>query len=222
MNLKTRDAKTNKMKHCVLNMIRMSDWRCVSGLTASDFDKELPTPEAYKAKFPGKNLKEIADELEKTPEDDDLNIEEGRQRIQELLSTRYADITKPRTQPSKRIKPVRLMLKPQHQGRILNVPVRPRPDRDWDRIEKQVEEWAKQGKVVKSTSPWNTPHVVAPKATPPYFRLAQDFRRVNQALQPRKFPVRNIDCIVDELVSKLDRSKFWLTDGLKNASLGSK
>ena len=201
LNIKDTMKNGKKEPH-VLHMLRMDQWSQVSGIRSSDFDHELPVPDEHKKKYPGKTLKQIADELEKIPEDEDWTVEQGRAYINKLLDTKYKCITEPRKEPSKHLKPVRLPVKPQYQGMVVNTPVRARADRDWDRIENQVHEWAKQGKVVKSMSPWNTPHVVAPKATPPFFRLAQDFRRLNRILESRKFPVRKIDYLVDGLANK--------------------
>jgi len=59
--------------------------------------------------------------------------------------------------------------------------------------------------------PWNTPHVVAPKPTPPYFRLAQDFRRINKILQPcsRLVYASPATCLFWSASSSASKSTVW-------------
>ena len=193
--------------HCVLRMIRRADWRAVSFLTADDFlSGAKPLPDLFKRKFPGKNLREIAQTLESIPPEHDLSVAEGCRIIKQLLASDYKCVVEPRGSPSDRIPPVRIPFRKQCEGCVVNIPERTRPSSEWDKIESQVDSWLKSGKVEKSTSPFNTPHVVAPKATPPFFRLAQDFRRLNKLIEPMKHPLRRIDELVEELSRKRYKS----------------
>ena len=42
-----------------------------------------------------------------------------------------------------------------------------------------IEDWVKRGIAVPTTSPWQSPLVIVPKKTPPYIRVAIDYRKVN-------------------------------------------
>jgi hypothetical protein len=85
-------------------------------------------------------------------------------------------------------------------------PVRHRPPQEWDQIESQVSKWLAEGKVERSNSPWNARHVLAKKSTPPYFRLAQDFRDLNKLIEIEKFPLRRYDYMAEEFARKLIKS----------------
>ena len=202
-----------------LPMVRLDEWRQISAISGQDWwnspAAQLPPPEDYQKRYPGKNLRQIAEILDKIPPEKDWTPERGQQYIDHLLKTKYKELTTPPTGHNK-IKPVRLRVQEKYKDTIIHVPERARPSKDWDRIEEQTQKWAKEGKVVPSTSPWNTRHVVAPKATPPYFRLAQDFRRINRILEKNKWPVRKIDYMVEELSRKRWKSTLdWLESYLQ-------
>ena len=178
-----------------LPMIKVQEWRNVSNITSSDFiprNEELNIPRHVRKLFPSKKLHEIAQILDSIPEHLDLSVQEGRDLIDYVLNNEYKEITVPRSTPTPYVKPVRIPFKPSYEGKVISEPPRQRPADEWEKIESQVKEWLKVGKVEKSTSPFNIPHVVAPKTTPPYFRLAQDFRRLNKALELIKFPLARL------------------------------
>eukprot|EP00466_Bigelowiella_natans_P003110 jgi/Bigna1/70816/fgenesh1_pg.13_\ len=118
-------------------VIKVSEWKSVGNIGAKDHVNSLPPPEECRKMCPGKNLRQTAEILERTPPDDDPTVEQGRERVKHSLDAKCESITVPRTSPSPHIRPVRLRLKEGHEDVIVNAPPRPRPDRDWDRIENQ-------------------------------------------------------------------------------------
>ena len=137
-----------------------------------------------------------------------MGAEEGREFMGHMLGKRCKDVTAPRTTPSKNIPPVSMPFREGVEECIVNIPPRTRPEEDWVKIEAQIDKWLKSGKVEKSTSPFNAPHVVAKKATPPHCRLAQDFRRLNDLTKPMKFPLRKIDELMEETSQKRHKSSL--------------
>ena len=128
-------------------------------------------------------------------------MEHGLKMIKGLLENEHKEMTTPRDSPSDETPPVRSPFKDGLEECTANIPPRTRPSSEWEKVEEQVDGWLKAGEVEKSTSPFNAPHVVAPKATPPHHRLAQDFRRINELLKPCKHPSRKIDELIEELVA---------------------
>lgn len=203
-------------KHIKLKMIRTCDWPRRLGATSATMMAAAPktlAPEEYRKRFPGLSLRQIAERLEQTPDAQDLTPEQGRERIRELLNTKYKEITEPiSSEKRSRLKPVRLPVREGMEEHITNVPMRPRPSDDWDKIEEQVAKWEKAGIVTKSNSPFNAPHVLAKKATPPFYRLATDFRRLNKTLKPLGFPVRKIEIMAHEISKKKWKSALDLQE----------
>lgn len=189
-------------ENCSLPMIPMSDWRSVSKITSLDFEGTCPMPRDFSAKFPGLNLRQIAEELEKTKDEDDLSIERGKAIVDDLLKTEFKEVTIPRSRPSDKITPAPIPFKPEFENCIVNVPIRKHSPDDWEKIEETTEAWLDSGKVEPSKSAFNTPHVVAKKATPPYYRIALDFRRLNRMVDAHKFPVRPIREQAEEMSNK--------------------
>ena len=167
---------------------------------------DIPLPSKIRDMFPDKSLREIADILDNIPAEMDLTVGQGRAIIQKLLKTTCKDITCPRKEPTPHLKPARMHFKKGYEDVVVNTPPRRKPSEDWAKVEEQVAEWLKAGKVEKSSSPFNTPHVIAKKATPPYYRLAQDFRRLNRVLEPVKFPLRRLDEMTEETSNKRYKS----------------
>eukprot|EP00466_Bigelowiella_natans_P019769 jgi/Bigna1/75805/fgenesh1_pg.37_\ len=118
-------------------MIKASEWKSVGNIGAEDCMNGLPPPEECRKMHPGKNLRQTAEILERTPPNDDLTVEQGREHVKHLLDAKCKSIAVPRSSPSPHMRPVRLRLKEGYEDVIVNVPPRPRPDRDWDRIENQ-------------------------------------------------------------------------------------
>mmetsp|Transcript_11443 Transcript_11443/g.23006 ORF Transcript_11443/g.23006 Transcript_11443/m.23006 type:complete len:401 (+) Transcript_11443:830-2032(+) len=143
-------------KRCKVKMIKVSEWAQLSEITALDF---------LNGGIP------LPDEFQRMFPGKDLR------EIAEVLEG---------IPPDRDIKPVRLPFKEGHEDMIVNTPPRARPSLDWDRIEAQVKDWLAHGKVEKSSSPFNTPHVIAPK--------------------PYKFPLRKIDELIEELALKKYKS----------------
>ena len=209
VNLHTHNITLMKMDKVRLKMISVEDWTAVSSITASDFMSDsIPLPKDIASSFPNKNLREIVELLEQIPSSVDLTIDEGRKIIDRLLANEYKSITVPRSSPSPYIEPARIEFKDEYRGVVVNTPPRRRPSLDWDRIEEQVRKWLAAGKVEPSESPFNTPHVVAPKKTEPFYRLAQDFRRVNRCIKPKRFPLRRLDEMAEELSLKRYKSSL--------------
>eukprot|EP00466_Bigelowiella_natans_P002121 jgi/Bigna1/90392/estExt_fgenesh1_pg.C_690051 len=118
-------------------MIEASEWRSVGNIGAKDHTNSLPPPEEHRKMHPGKNLRQTAEILERTPPSDDLTVEQGREHVKHLLDAKCESIAVPRTSPSPCIRPARLRLEEGHEDVVVDVPPRPRLDRDWDRIENQ-------------------------------------------------------------------------------------
>ena len=65
-----------------------------------------------------------------------------------------------------------------------------------DQVKKKLQEWIDSGIVIPSTSPWQSPLVIVPKKTPPFIRIAIDYRLLNLVTKTIKFPLPHIqDCI---------------------------
>lgn len=207
INFNTDRITCVKANRCRLSMIPVDEWSEVSNITGEDFlSDKVPLPAEFQKLFPGKSLREIAEVLEGIPVENDLTVEEGQNIIARLLANEYKEITVPRKTPTPYIKPVTLPFRDGLEDVIVNIPPRTRPSLDWDRIESQVKDWLDHGKVEKSSSKFNTPHVVASKPTPPFFRLAQDFRRINELLKPMGFPLRKVDELIEEIALKKYKS----------------
>ena len=208
INLFSKRITLMKLDKVRLDLIATDDWGSVSRITSTDFlDSDfIPLPDDYKKAFPGKNLREIARHLESIPPEKDLSMEQGRKIIDNLLSNEYKRITIPLQTPSEAIKPIPIEFKKGYEDVIVNVPPRSRPSLEWDQIETSVKSWYEAGKVEKSNSPFNAPHVVAPKATKPFYRIAQDYRRLNRVIKPMKFPLRKLEELTEELSAKRYKS----------------
>ena len=151
-------------------------------------------------------MREIAEELDSIPPAQDLTIEHGRKIVANLLANEYKEIGVPRKTPTPYIKPGKIKFKAGYEDVIINVPPRSRPTLEHEQIEEQVRQWAAAGKVEKSNSPFNAPVVVAPKATPPFYRIAIDYRRVNEISEPFKHPMRKLDDMAEEISRKRIKS----------------
>ena len=193
-------------------LLPAKSWSAFSGINSLDFlsylcdDGTLPPAEDFKDHARGRSLREIADKLDMIAAENDWSIQKGRDYIQNLLRNKHFDITHPRKSPTTKFKPVTIRLKPGYEDRIISHPVRHRPPQEWDQIESQVDRWLSEGKIERSNSPWNTRHVLAKKSTPPYFRLAQDFRDINKLIESEKFPLRRYDYVAEEFSRKLIKS----------------
>eukprot|EP00466_Bigelowiella_natans_P002095 jgi/Bigna1/80249/fgenesh1_pg.69_\ len=128
----------------------------------------------FASRAPGTTIRPITDLLDQTPPADDWDIDKGKKYINKILNEKYSDITKPTTKPSSKLTPVKIELKKGYEECIINDPEHRRPEADWEKIEWQINEWAKEGKIEPSNSPWNVRHVLAKKPTYPFFRLAHN------------------------------------------------
>lgn len=156
-------------------MIKLNEWKNVSNIRSSDFpisDEHLHIPERIRKSFPNNSLHEMATFLDRIPQNSDLSVEEGRALINCVLQNDHEEMIAPRTTPTPHVKPVRTPFEPSCEGKVTSEPPGRRPADEWEKIEGQVKEWLEVGEVEKSTSPFNIPHVVAKKPTPPHFRLA--------------------------------------------------
>ena len=192
---------------CKIEMTDLNEWGKVSKISSRDFlGDDFKTPDFFQKLFPGKSVHEIAQQLDRVPPERDLTQEQGREMVLSLLENEFKCITTPLEKPTPCIDPVSIPFKKGHEDVVVNVPPRRRSSEDWEKVEAQVKEWLRHGKVEPSTSEFNTPHVMAPKSTPPFFRLAQDFRRLNEVIQPMKFPTRKIEEMVEEISNKKFKS----------------
>ena len=207
VSVKTKKIHLAALGKLRLQMISVNNWTNVSRITSQDFMKDkIPLPGEFQRAFPGKNLREIAEELDSIPSAQDLTIEHGRKIISNLLANEYKEIGVPRKLPTPYIKPGKIRFKEGYDDVVINVPPRSRPTLEHEQIEQQVKQWAAAGKVEKSNSPFNSPIVVAPKATPPYYRIAIDYRRVNEISEPFKHPMRKLDDMAEEISRKKIKS----------------
>eukprot|EP00466_Bigelowiella_natans_P021527 jgi/Bigna1/72851/fgenesh1_pg.21_\ len=183
------------------NMIRLDEWTSESSVNALEFmdlaDNKLPTPTELRKKNPGKTIRQITELLDKTPPADDWDIDKGKKYINKILNEKYSDITKPTTKPSSKLTPVKIELKKGYEECIINDPEHRRPEADWEKIEWQINEWAKEGKIEPSNSPWNVRHVLAKKPTYPFFRLAHNFIRHNRVIKRIQTPTPRIDDVIE-------------------------
>eukprot|EP00466_Bigelowiella_natans_P005722 jgi/Bigna1/138826/aug1.46_g13534 len=129
-------------------MIRLDEWTSESSVNALEFmdlaDNKLPTPSEIRKKNPGKTIRQITELLDKTPPADDWDIDKGKKYINKILNEKYSDITKPTTKPSSKLTPVKIELKEGYEECIINDPEHRRPEADWEKIEWQINEWAKE------------------------------------------------------------------------------
>ena len=207
ISLPTKKIMLKHLGKIKLNMITVSEWSTCSRITSLDFLRgEVPLPSQIQKSFPGKSLLEIAEILDRLPAEDDLTVEQGRKIINDLLSNEYKIITKPRSTPTPYVEPGRIDPKEGYEDVVVNVPPRSHPSLHWDAIHATIEKWLKTGKMEKSSSPFNSPFVVAPKKTAPFFRIAIDYRRLNSITKPYKFPLRRLDEMCEELSAKRYKS----------------
>lgn len=90
-----------KGKRTILPMLPMEEWSSTNHIDARKFMEEAaPVPAEFRKLFPGKNLRQIAQELEKVPPHLDLTVEQGRRIITNLLAKEYKEITIPRDRPA--------------------------------------------------------------------------------------------------------------------------
>lgn len=70
-------------------------------------------------------------------------------------------------------------------------------------INKQIEQMMNENKIENSLSPWNSPLLVVPKKSvdkaKPEYRIVVDYRNLNKYLEEDKFPLPNINDILDNL-----------------------
>ena len=190
-----------------LPMIAADEWSLVSRITAADFEGDAAVPKRWQKLFPKKNLREIAEELDEMSAGEDLSVERGKQLIKRMLECEYKAITVPAKRPSEKISPAPIEFKDGYQDVVVNAPPTHRSAEDWEKVEWQVAQWLKAGKVQKSNSPFNSRIVLAKKKTAPFFRTAIDYRRVNNLCKQRKFILRPTREQAEEISSK----KFYST-----------
>lgn len=83
-------------------------------------------------------------------------------------------------------------------------------------IEKQIDEMLQDGIIQNSISPWTSPIWIVPKkidsSGKPKWRLVIDYRKLNEKTVDDKFPMPNIE----EILDKLGRSVYFTTIDLKS------
>lgn len=92
------------------------------------------------------------------------------------------------------------------------------PESQKREIQQQLEKMEEEGIIEKCTaSGWNSPLILVPKTDSEgqrkKYRLVVDFRKLNEATIPMKFPIPHIDSIIDEF----DGAKFFSTLDLNGA-----
>eukprot|EP00466_Bigelowiella_natans_P002614 jgi/Bigna1/84398/fgenesh1_pg.133_\ len=131
-----RHEAEGKMAH--LPMLPIGKWKESANTSSTDFERNLPTPEECQERCPNKNLRQVADLLERAPASDDWSVEEGGRHVQALSKRKCKNITVPRKGPSPDIDPVRMELKEGHENDVVHVPEPSRPQVDHEKMRWQV------------------------------------------------------------------------------------
>ncbi|XP_027150132.1 uncharacterized protein LOC113750340 [Coffea eugenioides] len=132
-------------------------------------------------------------------------------RAVENILSEYADVFKtPDSLPPKRSIDHEITLKPGSQ------PVKLKPYRyphsQKGEIEKQVTEMLEHGIVIHSTSPFASP-VLLVKKKEGTWRFCVDYRKLNEMTIKDKYPIPNVEELLDELAGAVFKSKLDLTAG---------
>eukprot|EP00466_Bigelowiella_natans_P014730 jgi/Bigna1/67480/fgenesh1_pg.3_\ len=130
-------------KMACLPMLPVGKWKESANASSTDFERNPPAPKEHQERHPNKNLRQIADLLERTPASDDWSMEEGGRCVQALSKRKCKNVTMPRKGPSPDIDPVRMELKEGHENDIVHVPEPSRPQVDHEKTRWQVRQMGK-------------------------------------------------------------------------------
>lgn len=102
---------------------------------------------------------------------------------------------------------------------IVNTRQYNRPRWEWEIIGEHVDKLKKEGAIVDSYSPYNSPVLVVPRKGPKRWRVVIDYRKINDLTAGDAYPLPNIDGILQQLGNTSYFSVIDMAEGFNQVAM---